>query len=761
MKIGVKLTIAFFLIAFASMFVVGFISYKRAKQSLEEESFNRLTAVREMKSGQISDYFNQIKDQLLDFSESPTIIQAMKEFKNGYNSINKELGFSAEKINLSQERVNTYIDTAVLPRLNVNLVKKLNAGDLSHKGEANATLLQDFFMASNPNPADEKLRMDSIPYNCTYNTAHKNYHPVLRSFLERFGYYDIFLIDCETGNVVYTVYKETDFATSLNAGPFSNSNLAGCFKDACNIKKSGEVKLVDFAAYRPSYNAHASFMACPVFECGKMIGVLAFQMPIDRINDIMTSKQNWLNVGLGKTGETYIVGEDFTLRNQSRFLIEDSLNYFKMLEAIGTDKIIIEKIQNYRSTVGLQEVKTKGTEEALNGTSGTLIFNDYRGVPVLSAFKPLSVFDMHWVIMSEIDEEEAFAYVTTLRNNIIGAFWILLVIVLIVSYIISRQISKPLKELTYDAQELSKGNFDVVINTGGRKDEIGILANGFKKMQISISNLIHGLEDKVKERTAEVVKQKHEIEEKQKEIVDSINYARRIQYTLLANDKFLQKHLPQHFVLFKPKDIVSGDFYWATKNSDKFFLAVCDSTGHGVPGAFMSLLNITFLNEAINQRNILKPNEILDYVRERLIKNLSKDGSQDGMDGILICFDLKTNEITYAAAHNAPIIIRAGELINFEADKMPVGKGVKDDSFKLYAIQTQKDDTLLLYTDGFADQFGGPKGKKFKYKPLQQLFKDYNHLPLNEQKDKLLGIFEEWRGNLEQVDDVCVIGIKM
>ena len=741
------------------MLVVGIISYRQAKTAFEKEAFNKLTAVREMKANQITNYFQEIKDQILTFSEDPTIIEAMKEFKYGFDNLDKELNFSSAKIFEEKLVLDNYVDSIIIPHINKNLPIKITKDSVSSTS-ANAIILQEQFMASNPNVVGSKHLLDSIKYKCSYNNTHKKFHPVIRNFLNHFGYYDVFLIDHKTGNVVYTVYKELDFGSSLMNGPFKNTNFADCFKKTCDIKNKEEVTLVDFSAYIPSYNAHASFIACPIFDENEIIGVLAFQMPIDRINGIMTSNHQWASVGLEKTGETYIIGNDYTLRNQSRFLIEDSTNYFKMLNEIGTSKSIIESIKNFKSTIGLQEVKTPGTEEALKGVAGAKIFNDYRGVKVLSAYKPLNIFGMHWAIMSEIDEAEAFAHVTTLRNHIIEGFLGLLIVVLIVSYFVSRQISKPLKELTIDAAEIAEGNFDVVLNTN-TKDEIGILADGFRKMQVSISNLVHGLEDKVKERTAEVVLQKEIIEEKQKEVLDSINYAKRIQFTLLAHDRFIKKFIEDYFVMFNPKDIVSGDFYWATRHDDNFYIAVCDSTGHGVPGAFMSLLNITFLNEAINEKKILKPNEVLDYVRQKLIKNISKEGGQDGMDGILLCFNIETKEVTYAAAHNAPIIIRDGKVIELDADKMPVGVGVREEPFKLYKADVQKNDILIAYTDGFADQFGGPKGKKFKYKQLKDVLTENSHLSFTEQKEKLTVIFEQWKGGLEQVDDVCIFGIKI
>ena len=263
----------------------------------------------------------------------------------------------------------------------------------------------------------------------------------------------------------------------------------------------------------------------------------------------------------------------------------------------------------------------------------------------------------------------------------------------------------------------------------------------------------------IEQQKIEVEKQKELIEEHQKEILDSIQYAKRIQYTLLAHQDFVNENLPENFILFKPKDIVSGDFYWAAEHNNKFYLAVCDSTGHGVPGAFMSLLNIGFLSEAINEKNISKPNEILNYVRDKLVDSISKDGQKDGFDGILLCIDKTHNSLTYAAANNAPILISKNNIIELAKNRMPVGKGERNESFTLHHISASQGDVLYLYTDGYADQFGGPKGKKFKYKQLNDLLLEISAKSMNEQKEILTTTFSQWKGNLEQVDDVLLIGM--
>ena len=267
------------------------------------------------------------------------------------------------------------------------------------------------------------------------------------------------------------------------------------------------------------------------------------------------------------------------------------------------------------------------------------------------------------------------------------------------------------------------------------------------------------------QQNAIIQNQKHIVEESRKEIVDSINYAKRIQYALLAQKDVLTNNLNNYFILFNPKDIVSGDFYWATEINNKFYLAMCDSTGHGVPGAFMSLLNMGFLSEAVKEKNIEKPADIFNYVRSRLINSISTEGQKDGMDGILLCFDKTSGEITYSAANIQPVLVSTNnlesELIELPKDRMPVGKGEKENDFMNYTISYKTGDILYLYTDGYADQFGGEKGKKFKYKPLNHLLLNNSSLSLNVQSEILMEEFIKWKGKLEQVDDVCVLGIKL
>jgi serine phosphatase RsbU (regulator of sigma subunit) len=258
----------------------------------------------------------------------------------------------------------------------------------------------------------------------------------------------------------------------------------------------------------------------------------------------------------------------------------------------------------------------------------------------------------------------------------------------------------------------------------------------------------------------------NELKHKNQEIMDSINYAKRIQHSFLASDQLLDQNLDEYFVYFNPKEAVSGDFYWAGQLDNKSFAVSCaDSTGHGVPGAIMSILNISSIEKAVENK-VSKPAEIFNQARKLIIERLKKDGSheggKDGMDASLIAFNPEKTIMHYVAAHNPIWIVREGELIDIKGEKMPVGKHDHDNiPFEGGEFELQKGDIIYTLTDGYQDQFGGKKGKKYKVKPFKCLLLKNAHLSMSEQHQKISETFDEWKGDLEQVDDVCVIGIRI
>ncbi|UKN00832.1 SpoIIE family protein phosphatase [Paracrocinitomix mangrovi] len=288
------------------------------------------------------------------------------------------------------------------------------------------------------------------------------------------------------------------------------------------------------------------------------------------------------------------------------------------------------------------------------------------------------------------------------------------------------------------------------------------------------------LETAVKERTLEVVEQKKEadyqremVEKKQKEITDSISYAKRIQQAILPDDDYFFDNLPDSFILYKPKDIVAGDFYWMNEQEDILCFAVADCTGHGVPGAMVSVVCSNALNRAVKEQGLEDTGKFLDFTREVVIEQLTKDKNppadyftslnviRDGMDITLCMWNRKTNELMWSGANNPLWIFRGEDLIELKPDKQPIGLHPKKLPFTCHTVKLEKGDVLYLFTDGFADQFGEETGRKFKIQNLKALVSEIHNLDVIEQKALLNNAFEKWRGTMEQIDDVCMIGVRI
>ena len=252
-----------------------------------------------------------------------------------------------------------------------------------------------------------------------------------------------------------------------------------------------------------------------------------------------------------------------------------------------------------------------------------------------------------------------------------------------------------------------------------------------------------------------------ELEEKNQEILASINYAKRIQSAILPPAKIVKEYLKDSFILYKPKDIVAGDFYWLEQRDGKIMFAAADCTGHGVPGAMVSVVCNNGLNRSVREHGLTDPGKILDKTREIVVQEFEKseEGVQDGMD-IALC-SLENKKLRYAGAHNPLWIIRKGEVLETKADKQPIGKFRKPKPYTTHTFELEKGDAIYIFSDGYADQFGGEKEKKFKSKAFKKLLLSIQDKTMEQQKIIIDDTFENWKGELEQIDDVCVIGVKI
>ena len=443
-KTKVLSTVVALLLLLAS--VMTFIVVVESSDAMLNENIEKMESVNVAKKGEIEAYFDYLGGLLTSLAAQEGTKGAFFALRDGFYKLHDELGlddvmvFNALKMNFKTEYISN---------VNYDVPDSEDKKDISAyiPKDKNAQAAQYVFIVDNSSKLGEKNNMTSnTKYDSTYMKAHKRYHNSFNKFLNAYSLYDIFMVDLD-GNLIYTDFKEKDYATNLKTGSYSNTGIANVYKKALSLDE-GEIAFDDFKPYEPSYNSPAAFIATPIFADGKKVGVLIFQMPVDIINKIMRFNDNFKAAGLGESGECYLVGEDYLMRSNSRFQKDIK------------DKIV----QDLGTTIGVWKVKTKSTEAVFNGQkSGYGIIDDYRGVPVLSIYDTVDVFGQtKWAIIAEIDEEEVMEPAYELRDYIVIASFIILVIAIILSIILINVVMvRPLKALENRAKDLAHGEGDL------------------------------------------------------------------------------------------------------------------------------------------------------------------------------------------------------------------------------------------------------------------------------------------------------------
>jgi methyl-accepting chemotaxis protein len=476
MKINTKMILGGGFLSVVPVVVSGLflanIAINESRVVLEDDAKQSLIAIRDITATEITHYIHTIEKQAISLSENLMVVDAMDEFSGAFEDHTNDL--SSSDTSAQKESVHSFYQQVFEEKFsNLNNNETLDIDALLTPLDKESIALQYDFISNNSSPLGSKHLLDKPNTLSYYADYHARYHPVFRNYIERFGFYDLFLVDHKTGDIVYSVFKELDYATSLIDGPYANSGIGQAFRKANAASDNNFTGLTDFAPYIPSYNAPSSFIATPIFSKNKKIGVLILQMPVDKINAVMTHNQKWQESGLGDSGESYLVGSDFTMRSNGRFLLEDKPQYLALMKEIGLPKSTIDALSIKNTTIGLQPVKTEGTEAALAGESGYAIFNDSRGISVLSAYKPITIGGLQWAIMSEIDETEAFAPIENIKQAIIQAILIALLAVFIIGpalgWLLASTVIRPIKKLTQTIHSMADGEGDLTL----RLDEKG------------------------------------------------------------------------------------------------------------------------------------------------------------------------------------------------------------------------------------------------------------------------------------------------
>ncbi len=453
---------------------------------------SQLSSIRDTKRDQVVDEINSRVQGLQTLAAQRSTIDAFKQFKSSFYTAGKDLAKMDSAA--ATAAMNEFVQRQVIPEYTRrNAQAAPDATRFLAGRDANALALQNEFIVGNANPLGQKEKLETPASDFAYGRAHALYHPSLERAQKLLGFYDIFFVDTDTDTVIYTVFKELDFASSLNSGIASKSKLAEAYQKVKTNAKKDTVSLSDFAPYLPSYDDQAAFAATPLFDGARQIGVIVMQYPIDKISDQLSSNKSWKKIGLGDTGDVFVVGADKRMRTNARYALE---NKDALVTQLG-DKLneadrgnLVKKA----TTIGLVTIDSDASRAALQGTEGFVKFTDYRNVPSYGAFAPLNVLGLNWAIVAKIDQAEADAPLATLnRSSLLRALLIGLGVTTVAGLLVAaflRRFLKPIDKLASTVNAVAKGDL-AARSKLVEQDEIGQLGRSFDNL---LDERISGLE---------------------------------------------------------------------------------------------------------------------------------------------------------------------------------------------------------------------------------------------------------------------------
>ena len=446
MKLTQKLILLFVLIGLVPFGIIGLYSYYNSSSSLKDREYNNLQAIMMIKKNQVEEYFQRKHKQLLVLSDDSETIEAIEKLTEGYHKLDKEVGKEYEN-NLSKNQ--EMLRARYVYQQENTLGAPTNAISQWMPTDRNTQILQHLYITSNSFPIDKKDGLDNANDGSSYSHAHKNFHPHVRNYIEKFNFYDALMIDSATGSVVYSVSKEIDLGTNLLSGPFSKSSLAKAFEAARNSTDKNFSVLTDLDhRYSPSYNRPSMFIVAPIIKDNKNIGVLALQISIEQTNRVMTNNNQWATYGMGKSGESFILGDDLLMKTEARDMIEKPEGFIDSLKNSNLSQDIIKEIQGEKTVINNLKYDSEHAKEIFAGKSNILdVEKDYRNSDVLIAAAPLNIAGLKWAIVAEVDEDEAFAPVAKLRNAMMILGIVLVAVVFGVGLVFARSISNPLNKI--------------------------------------------------------------------------------------------------------------------------------------------------------------------------------------------------------------------------------------------------------------------------------------------------------------------------
>ena len=478
---GVPLVVRFLAVmlavALGTGISIGYAAWTTAGDALEAAHREQLTTARAIKARLLETYFRNIRHEVDVLSMLPETSDAIMQFSEVLASLDVSASDDA------REQVVGFVNDVFMTNYEQETGRRLPSASVTSDRPA-SLVVQAAYLVNNPNPLGSKHLLDDSRLVPEYDGPHFQYHPLFRELLEIFGYYDIFLIDA-SGEIVYSVYKEIDFGTNLLTGPFKDSGLADAVRSSLESTSTNAVSFADFSTYTPSYESPAAFVAKAVHDGDEVLGVVAIQLPIDEIDEVMTGGRRWAEEGFGESGEAYLVGPDLFMRSDARTLIEDPDAFIRNGRSRGIAESTLKEMARLERTVLLERVENEAVSRALDGESGDAEVTSYHGEAVVASFQPVSVFDRNWALIAEIGRAEAYAGADAMRSRVLTTGLIIFVIVVLASILLSRRFTAPILRLQTAMSRLQAGDFSTTVPPGGGR-ELNALAHAYNLVAASL-----------------------------------------------------------------------------------------------------------------------------------------------------------------------------------------------------------------------------------------------------------------------------------
>ncbi|MBV9731634.1 MAG: HAMP domain-containing protein, partial [Verrucomicrobia bacterium] len=456
------------------------IGYLAGEAALTQSVEGRLTTLREIKRLRVEAYVRNELRFTTAVATSAETVEATKAFIAAFREMRAEIQTDPSAMQADKAVLETWYNQDLIPRLD-----KIAGSHMPVEGlmpaDPVARRLQADYIARNPNPVGEKSKLLAAPGGSSYDTVHARYHPVLKRVADTVGFYDINLLDAATGDVVYTVVKETDFASNMYHGAFTQSGFARAVQRALDPRNGGKAVVEDYTAYTPSAFAPQMFAAVPIIADGQTIGVFVAQVDILTLNNLLTDNNGWRSTGQGETGEVLLVGEDRLLRSQSRFLIENPDKFVTQAEADGLPAATANQIRALGTTILYMPSRSEAVEESFRNRTGLTWYKDYRGVAVIASYGPVETSGLRWAITAKQDVAEAFAPAIRLKRDLLITAAVAAIVLTFLALVCAGMFMRPLRRVVAGMQSIAGGAAAVPIEIRGN-DEFADLARGFNQM---------------------------------------------------------------------------------------------------------------------------------------------------------------------------------------------------------------------------------------------------------------------------------------